>query len=157
MKKALIIVCAGLFLGFGKPGKAEFYFALSTYKHSEGLDQTVYDYRLDGNKLTVTSHWLYADSAFERLYAETISPAAIAKLKSVNLDALGDEYINNCISATEGAEYKITTGYHNDTKSVYLYHYYKEEIEKLVAELNKLVPEKNKIDYVGADTEQDCN
>jgi len=155
MKMFLIaLLCLnGLLFNGDEPDAADFELSLSYYNHA---GQTVYDYRVEGNKLKITSGWLYADSAHNDLGTVILSPSVIATLQSIKLDALENYYLNNCILITSGNEYFISAGSGRNLKQIHLHHYYKEEIAQLVAELNKLLPIEDRIDYVDKDTSQNC-
>jgi hypothetical protein len=156
MKKIFILMFAALLFGFGKPKAADYKLSFSTYNHAEGVNPLIYSYSLKGNELNVVLVFMGADSRSEDQYTVSLTPQAIARLEAIKLDGLENEYINRCIPADSGAEYEVDSGYGNETKNIHLYHYYKEEIAQLVAELNKLVPEKYRIDYVDAGNRQDC-
>lgn len=76
--------------------------------------------------------------------------------QSLDFNGLEDNYDNRCVVLTSGDEYFVSIGYGNEAKNIHLHHYYKEEVAQLVAKINNLLPEEHHINYVGADTHQDC-
>ena len=92
MKMFLItLLCLnGLLFNGDEPDAADFELSFSYYNHA---GQTVYSYRIEGNKLKITSGWLYADSAYNDLGTVILAPAVIATLQSIKLNALEDNYL----------------------------------------------------------------
>jgi hypothetical protein len=58
--------------------------------------------------------------------------------------------------ATSGDEYLISATMDSVEMEISLHHYYHKQIEKLINELNKNIPDSIKLDYLKKNTKQDC-
>jgi hypothetical protein len=90
------------------------------------------------------------------LFSKKLDTNSIEKLEKIRLDSLEDFYFNHCIMGISGNEYFISTTIDTVNKKISLHNYYNEQIEKLIKELNKNIPESFKLDYLPKDTKQDC-
>ncbi len=90
------------------------------------------------------------------LFSKRIDDNSIEQIESIRIDSLKDFYFNNCIMATSGNEYFISTTIDTVNKKIALHHYYDKQIEKLITELNKNIPDIFKLDYLTSETKQDC-
>jgi len=90
------------------------------------------------------------------LLSKKIDTNSIEQIKNIRLESLKDFYFNYCIMATSGNEYFISTTIDTVNKKISLHHYYDKQIERLINELNKNIPDDLKLDYLTNDTKQNC-
>jgi hypothetical protein len=130
--------------------------SITTYNHAGLLFDGMMVYELKGKKLTISNQHTILVHDKKILASTEIEDDLIEQIKAIKLDTLSDYYSNHCVMITSGDEYffRITNG--KNTKNIRLHHYYHPQVEKLVALINKLVPEKYQIDYETSDTKQDC-
>jgi hypothetical protein len=75
----------------------------------------------------------------------------------MQLDSLKDTYFNGCVVPTSGTVFLISMETDTLSKRIFLHHYYHKQIEQLIIELNKEIPDEYKIDFMPSDTKQDCH
>jgi len=135
--------------------ESRFSLTISTYNHAEQIFNGTLSYELTGNFLTISSRALFSvkDTILLR---KPVNASSMNQIQNISLDSLNDFYFNNCVALTSGNEYYILTT--NDTvkRTIHLHHYYIDQIEMLINELNKQIPDNLKIKYLTRETKQDC-
>ena len=135
--------------------KSNFSLSITTYNHAEQIFDGITTYSLTKDTLTIHKTYMFSDKD-TILVSKKLNFNSIDQIKKIRLDSLEDFYFNNCIMATSGNEYFISTTIDTINKKISLHHYYNEQIERLINELNKNIPDSFKIDYLTKDTKQDC-
>ena len=158
----IIILTCGLFvLGQNtasikhEKSNSKFSLSISTYKHAEQIFKGTMIYNLTNNNLTIRKRTLFSDKD-TILFSKIIETNSIDQIKNIRLDSLKDFYFNYCVMATSGNEYFISTTIDTVKNNISLHHYYDKQIERLVNELNKNIPDNLKLDYLTNETKQDC-
>lgn len=135
--------------------KSDFSLTISTFNHAERLGKGTTIYKLKNDTLTISKLYMFADEE-KIVFSQKISVEALEQLKNISLDNLNDFYFNNCVLIISGTEYFISTTTNSKNKKISLHHFYKKEIELLITELNKNIPDKLQLNYLKSDTKQDC-
>ena len=146
-------------LAISKPkpsDKRSFYsLTLRKYNHDELINGEL-TFKLNNDRFTIAKNQLINQND-NLLYSKKIRESLIDQLKSIKLDTLQNYYFNRCVLATSGTEFFISISKDTIKKDIYLHHYYNQQIEQLISNLNKLIPDKYKIKYMSPDTKQDCD
>ncbi len=135
---------------------SQFSLSLSTYNHAELISESTMTYQLKNDSFTITRQGKFA-KADSLLFSSTIERNLVGQIMMMKLDTLDDIYINKCVMGTSGTEYHISIQRDTISKSIYLHHYFLQQIEDLIVNINKVVPEKYKIDYISSNTRQNCH
>jgi hypothetical protein len=135
--------------------KSNFSLSITTYNHAEQLFNGITTYDLKNDTFKIHRSFMFSDKD-TILLSKIIDNNSIDQIKNIRLDSLKDFYFNYCIMATSGNEYFISTTIDTVNKEISLHHYYNEQIERLINELNKNIPDNFKLDYLTKDTNQDC-
>lgn len=135
--------------------KSNFSLSITTYNHAEQIFDGITTYSLTKDTLTIHKTFMFSDQD-SILFSKKLDFNSIDQLEKIRLDSLEDFYFNYCIMATSGNEYFISTIIDTVNKKISLHHYYNEQIEKLINELNNNIPDRFKLDYLTKDTKQDC-
>ncbi|PZE15633.1 hypothetical protein DNU06_17070 [Putridiphycobacter roseus] len=119
-------------------------------------------YRITNDSIIVSrsSMFLTIDSIIRKdtiLYKAKVDYNTIDNIDSLQLTNLRNDYYNKCILITSGNEYFVSIKTKKGVKSIHLHHYYLKQVEDLIAEINKLLPEKYAVRYLSEATEQNCN
>lgn len=125
------------------------------YNHAEQLIDGITIYELNNGSLLIRREFTFSDTD-TLIFSKKIDDKAIDRIQSISLDKLENYYFNHCIFLSSGNEYIITTVVDTITKRVELHHYYENQVENLISEVNKSIPNDLKIRYLPSDTEQDC-
>ncbi|MEK0439464.1 MAG: hypothetical protein RLZZ504_380 [Bacteroidota bacterium] len=136
-------------------GNSNFSISISAYNHAEQIFNGKTTYKLTANTLTILKSFLYSDKD-SILFTRKLDLNAIERIKKIRLDSLDSRYYNTCVMATSGDEYLISATMDSVNMEISLHHYYHEQIEKLINELNKNIPDSIKLDYLKKNTKQDC-
>lgn len=145
-----------LALTFNSKGQNKnFSLSLSTYNHAEQIFNGRTTYIIKNNMLTIRRSYMFSKNDTV-LLSQKLDLKALERIMLVRLDGLKDFYFNYCVMSTSGTEFFISTTFNKVKKNISLHHYYNEQIEKFIFELNKNIPGNLKIDYVPKDTKQDC-
>jgi len=152
----LPIIVSGQTVGIDKPKPgSRFSLSISTYSHAEQLEDGTMIYKLKDKKLTISRLVMLSNKKYE-LESIIIENDIVEDIKNMKLDTLKDFYYNYCVMVTSGSEFFISIAEGRNTKSIHLHHYYNQQIGKLITIINKLLPDKYKINYMTSDTKQDC-
>ena len=135
--------------------KSNFSISITTYNHAEQIFNGITTYDLINDTLKIHKSFMFSDKD-TILLSKKIDDNSIEQIKSIRIDSLKDFYFNNCIMATSGNEYFILTTIDTVIKKISLHHYYDKQIERLINELNKNIPDNLKLDYLTSETKQDC-
>lgn len=138
-----------------KEDNSTFSLSLSVYNHAERLFNGTTIYSLTNDSLIISKHFMFSEKDTIVL-SKRVNPATINQIKQLRLDTLQDFYINNCIMLTSGNEYYISMTNDSVIHETSLHHYYHEQVEKLILELNNLIPKKYQLNYLPKSMEQDC-
>jgi len=157
----LFLTCGLLVFGQDNVSKepknslSKFSLSISTFNHAEQLYKGITTYNLTNDSLIIRKTFLFSNKE-TILLSKKIDNNSIDQIKNIHLDNLKDFYFNYCIMATSGTEYliKISTEIYNNKISIH--HYYVKQIEKLINELNKIIPDNLKLEYLTKDIKQDC-
>lgn len=153
MKLLLILILAFISInGLYAQGTERFELYFSTYNHAEGI---VDSYKIANEEIVVSVKG-FIDEKDNIIYTARISEDVIEKIKSLKLDALENNYYNNCILITSGTEYFINVMLGNVSKQIHLHDYYQRDVADLIELINISLPKKHHIDYLDQDNEQDC-
>jgi hypothetical protein len=136
-------------------GNSNFSISISAYNHAEQIFNGKTIYKLTTDTLTIHKSFLYSDKD-SILFTRKLDLNAIERIKKIRLDSLESYYYNSCVMATSGDEYLISATMDSVNMEISLHHYYHEQIEKLINELNKNIPDSIKLDYLKKNTKQDC-
>lgn len=128
---------------------------ISSYNHAEQISKGVLTYSVKESILTITQKRMLSKEEII-LFKKEVDNNVIQKIENIKVDNLKDNYFNKCILTTSGNEYFVSVKSNDYEKNIHLHHYYNEQVEKLIIELNSQVPKKLKIDYLKNDTNQDC-
>ncbi len=134
---------------------SNFSIVLSTYNHAELLFEGITSYKINHNILTVSNKSTLSQKDTV-LYVENLSANQIIDIELIRLDTLSEMYNNNCVMPTSGSEFEISILKDGKTENINLHHYYHKQVEQLIIELNKLLPEIYTIQYLTNNTKQDC-
>ena len=135
--------------------KSNFSLSISTYNHAEQIFKGITTYNLTNDTLTIRKAFIFSDKD-TILLSKKIDTNSIDQIKNIRLDSLKDFYFNYCIVATSGNEYFISTTIDTVSKKISLHHYYDKQIEELINELNKNIPDNLKFNYLTKETKQAC-
>ncbi len=135
--------------------KSNYSLSITTFNHAEQFSKGVTTYSLKNDTLTIRKTFRLSDKV-TILFSKKIDDNSIEQIKSVGIDSLKDFYCNNCVMMTSGNEYFISTTIDTVNKKIILHHYYNEQIERLINELNKNIPDSFKLHYLRSETKQDC-
>jgi len=138
-----------------KKSKSKFSLSITTYNHAEQIFNGITTYNIKKDTLIIRRTFMFSDKDTV-LLSKKIDNNSIDQIKNIRLDSLKDFYFNYCVMATSGNEYFISTTIDTVNKKISLHHYYDKQIERLINELNKNIPDKCKLDYLTEDTKQDC-
>jgi hypothetical protein len=134
--------------------KTEYSISLITFNHAELLTGMM-NYKLKNDSFTIT-----LQSRFEQqdtiLFSKKIEGSLVKQIVDIKLDTMKNLYFNNCIMITSGQEYWISIKRDTTSKNIQLHHFYHNQVEQLIRNINKVVPEEYKIEYLPLDTKQDC-
>jgi hypothetical protein len=133
-----------------------FSLSLRTFNHAEWLSKGVMIYKLKDDSFIISRHTIFQETD-SVLFSKIIERNLVEKVLVMKLDTLKSFYFNECVMATSGAEFDISIKRDTMSKNIQLHHYYHKQIEQLIIELNKAIPNEYKIDYMDLDTEQDCD
>lgn len=78
------------------------------------------------------------------------------ELSRLNLSSLKEGYYNNCMDSSNGKDYTIIITAKSKNISTKIHHFYIDEIDKLVAVLNRYLPKLFQIKYLDKETKQNC-
>lgn len=134
---------------------SNFSLSISTYNHSEQIFDGITTYNLSKDTLTIHKTFMFSDND-TLLFSKKLDKNSLEEIEKIGLDSLKNFYFNYCIMPTSGNEYFISKTIDTVTKKISLHHYYNEQIERLVNELNKNIPIKLQLNYLKRDTKQDC-
>jgi len=155
----ILILTYGLFAcgqdTVSNKSKSNFSLSISTYNHAEQIYNGITTYNLTNDTLTIRKTFMFSDKD-TILLSKKIDTNSIEQIKNIRLESLKDFYFNYCIMATSGNEYFISTTIDTVNKKISLHHYYDKQIERLINELNKNIPDDLKLDYLTNDTKQNC-
>jgi hypothetical protein len=135
--------------------ESKFSLTISTYNHAEQIFNGTLTYKLTKNILTISRRTMFSDKD-TILLTKPVDANSIDQIQNIRLDSLKDFYFNNCIMATSGNEYFVSTTNDPVKKTIHLHHYYDRQIEMLINELNKHIPDNLRINYLTSETKQDC-
>lgn len=135
--------------------KSNLSLSITTYNHAEQILNGITTYDLKNDTLKIHKSFMFSDID-TMLFSKKIDDNSIEQIRSIRIDNLKDFYFNNCIMATSGNEYFISTTINTVNKKISLHHYYDKQIERLIKEFNKHIPDNLKLDYLKSETKQDC-
>jgi len=134
---------------------SNFSLSITTYNHAEQIFNGITTYSLTKDTLTIHKKFMFSDKD-TILFSKKLDFNSIDQIEKIRLDSLEDFYFNYCIMATSGNEYFISTTIDTVNKEISLHHYYNQQIDRLINELNKNIPDSFKLDYLTKETKQDC-
>lgn len=134
---------------------SNFSISISTYNHADFIFNGELKYEINDSILTI-SRRLIDSKLFDVLVSKQIENKSLKTLKTLQFENLKDSYFNYCVMITSGNEYDISITKDKRNKRIHLHHFYNKQIERLISEINKLVPEKYIIIYLDSNTKQDC-
>lgn len=134
--------------------ESNFTLTISTYNHAELIFNGTLSYKLTENTLTINRRSI--NNADTVLISYPIDVNSVEQIKNIDLDSLNNFYFNHCVVATSGNEYFVSVTNDNINKKIRLHSFYNKQIELLINELNKHIPENLKIHYLTSETKQDC-
>ncbi|HLP11956.1 MAG TPA: hypothetical protein VK177_08505 [Flavobacteriales bacterium] len=135
--------------------KPAYLLTITTLNHAERVFKGILYYALTNNELTIRRQ-NFPGNSDTLLFSKKTDALIIEKIKNMQFDNLDSLYINNCVMLTSGNEYFISITNATVSKKISLHHYYHMQVEKLVNEVNKLVPAEFKINYLKSETKQNC-
>lgn len=157
----LILICGLISCGQNNAlqeaieNKSNFSLSITTYNHAEQIFNGITTYDLKNDTLKIHRSFMFSNKD-TMLFSKTIDNNSIEQIRIIRIDNLKDFYFNNCIMATSGNEYFISTTFDTVNKKISLHHYYHKQIERLINEVNKNIPDNLKLDYLTSETKQDC-
>ena len=125
------------------------------YNHAELLSRGITSYNLTSNYIVISKQSLFSEEDIIVFKAE-IANNIMDRVQSIELWNLNEYYDNNCVHMASGDEYSISITVDTLIKKIHLHHYYHKKVEELVFEINSVVPNQYRINYVTEDTDQDC-
>ena len=134
---------------------SKFSLSISTFNHAEQIYNGVTTYDLTNDSLIIRKNFLNSEKE-TILLSKKIDSNSINEIKNIHLDNLKNFYFNYCIMTTSGTEYFITISTETYNNKISLHHYYEKQIEILINELNKLIPDNLKLQYLTKEIKQDC-
>lgn len=135
--------------------ESDFSLSITSYNHAEEIFNGIMTYTLKNDTLKIHRSFMFSDKD-TLLFSKKIDNKSINRIQNIRLDSLKDLYFNYCVMTTSGNEYYISTTIEDRNKTISLHHYYNEQIERLINELNYSIPAKLKLVYLTKDTKQDC-
>ncbi len=135
----------------------QFKITIGTYNHAERVFGGTMYYNISDSLLQVLNIPLF-DTVVKVVFSKSLSDGEETMIKTSvrNLDSLKDFYFNYCIMPTSGDEFSVRFENDSGPKSIWLHHYYLEQIKELVESMNVNLPKEYKIKYLRKGTKQDC-
>jgi hypothetical protein len=157
-----ITICLLAFLVYGLSQNShlfskntDFSLIFSTFNHSELIFKGQMIYKLKNDSFTIIRRTIFEDSD-SLVFSKTIEKNLVTQIMAINLDTLQNYYFNKCILSTSGTEYEVSIRADTVSKTIYLHHFYHKEIDRLIVVINKIAPNKYKIDNIARNTKQNC-
>jgi hypothetical protein len=136
--------------------KVHFSLSLTTFNYAEVLFTGELTYALKSDSFSISRYDRIGETTIV-LFSKKIESDLADPIIRMQLDTLEDIYFNRCVVPTSGAVFSISMKKDTLSKEIYLRHYYHKQIEQLVIELNKEIPDQYKIEFMPSDTKQDCH
>jgi hypothetical protein len=134
---------------------SKFSLSISTFNHAEQIYNGITTYELTNDSLIIRKNFLNSEKE-SILLTKKIDNNSLKKIKNIHLDNLKNFYFNYCTMPTSGTEYFITISTETYNNKITLHHFYEKQVERLINELNELIPDNLKLQYLTIETKQDC-
>lgn len=164
IKLSTIIVFSFFVLHFGKNAYASilpnddslFSISIGCYNHAEMLGNGEKVICVENGVLSVLKFEIFTHKE-TILFRKNLDLASVNLIRDIRLDTLCEYYFNYCVMPSSGDEYHVLINSIAGKKEIYLHHYYHQQVERLIVELDKHLPKELRMKYLNIDNEQSCD